>query len=197
MTGLVLASTSTTRAAMLRAAGVLFRVVPSEVNEASATRNLQSKGADATQIAAGLAAEKALAVSRRSRALILGADTVVALDGEIISKCPSLAAADTLLRRLSGRSHLLVSAAALARDGDVLWSHASPVTLTMRPLSEGFLANYLAAEGEALLSTVGCYRLEGRGAQLFVTVEGDYFSVLGLPLLPLLAQLRKEGVIQS
>jgi septum formation protein len=108
-----------------------------------------------------------------------------------------MAAADALLRRLSGRSHLLVSAAALARDGDVLWSHASPVTLTMRPLSEAFLASYLAAEGEALLSTVGCYRFEGRGAQLFETVEGDYFSVLGLPLLPLLAQLRKEGVIAS
>jgi septum formation protein len=102
-----------------------------------------------------------------------------------------------LLRRLSGHIHLLVSAAALARDGRLLWSHASPCRLTMRALSPEFLEDYLAREGQAILSSVGCYHFEGRGAQLFDKVEGDYFSVLGLPLLPVLVQLRKEGVLAS
>jgi septum formation protein len=92
---------------------------------------------------------------------------------------------------------LLVSAAALARDGRLLWAHASPCRMTMRVLSPQFLEDYLAKEGEAILSSVGCYHFEGRGAQLFDKVEGDYFSVLGLPLLPVLAQLRKEGLLAS
>jgi septum formation protein len=122
---------------------------------------------------------------------------VIAFGGGFLSKCASLAQARALLLKLSGQTHLLVSAAALARDGALLWAHASPCRMVMRDLSAEFLEDYLAQEGESLLSSVGCYRFEGRGAQLFDRVDGDYFSVLGLPLLPVLAQLRKEGVLAS
>lgn len=198
MSELVLASASTSRAALLRAAGVAFRVSPADLDEVSLMADLQARGATTAEIAVRLAAEKALVVSRREPgALVLGGDTVVMFQGDLIGKCPDMAGVEALLRRLSGRGHVLVSGAALARDGAVLWSHASPVRLTMRKLGDAFLAEYLVAEGEALLSTVGCYCFEGRGSQLFETVEGDYFSVLGLPLLPVLAALRKEGVVKS
>jgi septum formation protein len=104
--------------------------------------------------------------------------------------------AGALLARLATREHLLVSAAALARDGALHWTHASPCRMSVRSLSPKFLEDYLAREGPQILSSVGCYRFEGRGAQLFDKVEGDYFSVLGLPLLPVLAELRKEGVLE-
>jgi septum formation protein len=127
----------------------------------------------------------------------LGGDSVIGFGGDHLSKCASLAEAKALLRRLSGQAHLLVSAAALAKDGALLWTHASPCRMTMRDLGLQFLDDYIAAEGPAILSSVGCYHFEGRGAQLFDRVEGDYFSVLGLPLLPVLAALRKEGVLTS
>jgi septum formation protein len=127
----------------------------------------------------------------------LGGDSVIGFGGDYLSKCATLDQARGLLQRLSGHTHLLVSAAALARDGGLLWAHASPCRMTMRALSQEFLADYLSQEGEAILSSVGCYHFEGRGAQLFATVDGDYFSVLGLPLLPVLAQLRKEGLLAS
>src|SRR6185312_2528782 len=151
-------------------------------------------GSQAASVVLALAGAKALAVSAaRPGALVLGGDTVIALDGDLVSKCTDMAAARALLQRMSGKDHLLVSA--LARDGNVIWRPASPVRMTVRPLSPAFLDAYLAAEGPAILSSVGCYHYEGRGAQLFDRVEGDYFSVLGLPLLPLLAALRQEGVI--
>jgi septum formation protein len=194
----VLASASASRASLLRAAGVAFQVAPADLDEAALMRDLQAKGAEPAEVAASLAACKALAVARENPgALVLGGDSVVAFEGDLISKCSGMPAAEALLRRLSGNRHLLVSAAALARDGEIVWRHASPVNLTMRRLGEAFLAGYLAAEGPALLSTVGCYRFEGLGAQLFESVEGDYFSVLGLPLLPVLAALRREGVLGS
>jgi septum formation protein len=127
----------------------------------------------------------------------LGGDSVIAFAGQFLSKCATLEEARALLARLAGHQHLLVSAAVLARDGALLWTHASPCRMTMRPLSPQFLDDYLAAEGPAILSSVGCYHFEGRGAQLFDKVEGDYFSVLGLPLLPVLGQLRKEGLLAS
>ena len=195
---LVLASASASRASLLSAAGVEFEISPAALDEEAVMQRLRAQGASSAGVAASLAAEKAHLVSRRHPgALVLGGDTVVVLGEDLISKCPDMAAAETLLRRLGGRKHLLVSAACLVRDGAPIWNHTTPVRLVMRRLSEAFLADYLAAEGEALLATVGCYRFEGRGAQLFESVEGDYFSVLGLPLLPLLAALRKEGVLPS
>jgi len=128
---------------------------------------------------------------------VLGADQVLNFEGELISKMPDMASARALLKRLAGKRHELISAAVLAQNGAPLWRHSGRVRLTMRPLSDTFLDDYLASEGEVLLKGVGCYRLEGLGAQLFERVEGDYFSVLGLPLLPLLAQLRELGVLAA
>jgi septum formation protein len=193
---LVLASGSASRKRLLAAAGVSFACDPANLDEDALMQSLKQQGAEA--MAKSLAEQKALTVSRRHPGkIVLGGDSVIAFGREYLSKCASLAEARRLLSRLAGQTHLLVSAAALARDGALLWSHASPCRMTMRALGPEFLDDYLAGEGEAILSSVGCYHFEGRGAQLFDRVEGDYFSVLGLPLLPVLDQLRKEGVLAS
>lgn len=191
---LVLASASASRAALLKAAGVAFVTDPADLDEAALMAGLD--GAEA--VACTLAQQKARHVSaRHPGAIVLGGDSVIGFEGEYLSKCATLDDAKALLRRLSGHTHLLVSAVALARDGALLWTHASPCRMAMRDLSPQFLDDYIAAEGEVILSSVGCYHFEGRGAQLFDRVDGDYFSVLGLPLLAVLAALRKEGVLAS
>lgn len=195
---LVLASASASRKKLLTAAGVDFIADPADLDEDALIAGLKARGADAVQIASELAGQKALAVSRRHPGkLVLGGDSVIAFGGAFLSKCASMEQARALLHKLSAKEHLLVSAAALARNGDLLWTHASPCRMSMRSLSRRFLDNYLAQEGPAILSSVGCYHYEGRGAQLFDKVDGDYFSVLGLPLLPVLAELRKEGVLEQ
>jgi septum formation protein len=193
---LVLASASASRTGLLRAAGVDFITDPADLDEEALMAQL--RGADAQTVASTLAQQKARHVSaRHPGAVALGGDSVIGFGGDHLSKCATLDEAKALLRRLSGHTHLLVSAAALARDGDLLWTHASPCQMTMRDLSPQFLDDYIAAEGMAILSSVGCYHFEGRGAQLFDRVDGDYFSVLGLPLLAVLAALRKKGVLTS
>jgi len=195
---LVLASGSASRKALLTAAGVVFTADPADLDEAALMTELAAQGVDAAGVAGALAQHKALAVSRRHPTrTVLGGDSVIAFGGEFLSKCAGMQDARLLLQRLSGQTHLLVSAAALARDGALLWTHVSPCQMTMRTLSPQFLEDYLVQEGPAILSSVGCYHFEGRGAQLFDKVEGDYFSVLGLPLLAVLAQLRKEGLLAS
>jgi septum formation protein len=195
---LVLASGSASRKTLLMAAGVDFIADPADLDEDALMADLAARGTDAAGVATELAARKALWVSRRHPGqLVLGGDSVIELGGRHLSKCATLDDARALLAQMSGREHLLVSAAALARDGDLLWTHASPCRMTVRTLSPQFLDDYLACEGTAILSSVGCYHFEGRGAQLFDRVDGDYFSVLGLPLLAVLAALRKEGVVQS
>jgi septum formation protein len=181
---------------MLKDAGVTFEVRPAHIDEDAVKDSLLADGIDAAGVAAALAELKAVRISLTAgETLVLGADQVLSLDGELISKMPDLTAARALLQRLSGRSHELISAAVLARAGAVIWRHSGRVRLSMRHLSAKFLDDYLAREGGELLRGVGCYRLEGLGAQLFERVEGDYFSVLGLPLLPLLAQLRELDVL--
>jgi septum formation protein len=183
---------------MLTAAGVNFRISAADLNETALIADLRSSGAGAAGVAAALAAQKAVMVSRRSPgALVLGGDSVLAFGSEIISKCRDLPELRALLLKLSGQTHDLISAASIARDGVEVWRHTSMARLTMRPLSEEFLDAYLAAEGEVLLSSVGGYRYEGRGAQLFAQVEGDFFTILGLPLLPVLAALRAEGILAA
>jgi septum formation protein len=194
MSALVLASASAIRARILRAAGVPFTAHPAHVDEEGIKREMP--GAPANAVAEALAERKALSVSRAEPgALVLGADQVLALDGEIISKAPSLEAAAAQLRRLRAKPHQLVGASVLARDGAPVWRHTEIATLWVRDFSEEFLARYLKSEGEAVLSSVGCYRYEGLGAQLFERVEGDYFAILGLALVPLLAALRDQGVL--
>lgn len=193
---LILASASASRSALLKAAGVAFQTDPADLDEDALMAKL--RGCDAATIASALAQQKALHVSARHPGkLVLGGDSVIGFGEEMLSKCASLEEARVLLARLAGHTHLLVSAAALARDGVLLWTHASPCRMAMRDFTPKFLDDYIAAEGEAILSSVGCYHFEGRGAQLFDTVKGDYFSVLGLPLLAVLAALRKEGDLAS
>jgi len=195
---IVLASGSMSRKTLLRAAGVAFTADPADLDEDALMAQLHRDGASAERVATELATQKALHVSgRHPGQLVLGGDSVIALEGRLLSKCATLDAARALLATMSGKDHLLVSAAALARDGALLWAHASPCHMSVRRLSPQFLDEYLAAEGTAILSSVGCYHFEGRGAQLFDRVQGDYFSVLGLPLLPVLAQLRKEGALPA
>ena len=194
MSLLVLASGSSSRARLLTQAGVAFLQDPADIDEAALLR----PGEDARAVAAKLADAKALAVSaRHPGALVLGGDSVLAFGAELIGKSPDVAAARALLARLAGQVHRIVSAASLARDGQTVWRHGGEGRLTMRPLGAAFLDAYLAAEAPAILSSVGCYHLEGRGAQLFDRIEGDYFSILGLPLLNVLAVLRQQGVLKT
>jgi septum formation protein len=192
-TGLVLASTSAARQAMLRQAGLAFSAIASGVDEA-----VLKQGFIGTpdELALVLAAAKARAVSTAwPQALVLGADQLLVCEGAVFDKPADLAEAALHLRRLSGRAHQLVTAACVVRDGEILWSHAERATLEVRDLSEDFIARYLEAEGGEILGCVGAYRLEGLGAQLFTRVEGDYFTILGLSLLPLLGFLRAAGVL--
>ena len=191
---LILASKSAARRAMLTNAGVSFAVQVADVDEDA----LKTPGVDPVELAVELARAKALAVSRHDAdAWVLGADQTLSFDGGLVSKAPTLDEARARLAAMRGRSHQLHSGAALARNGQVVWSGVDTVEMKVRDFSDAFLDAYLAAEGEALLSCVGSYRLEGLGSQLFEAVEGDYFTVLGLPLWPVLAELRRAGVIAA
>lgn len=198
MVDLVLASASRSRRDMLDAAGVAFEVVPADVDEpALRAQHLKTDpAAGPGDIARMLAEAKAVAVStRRPEALVIGADQVLALDGDLFSKPGSEAAARRDLLRLRGRSHGLHSAVALAQGGKIDWTHGAAATLTMRAFSDDYLDGYLRRCGPEVLASVGAYQIEGPGIGLFERVEGDYFTILGLPLLPLLAELRRRGVL--
>jgi septum formation protein len=196
MTGLVLASASPTRAGLLRAAGVPFEIVPARVDEGAVKDSLLAEGAQPRAVADALAELKAVRISSgRPEDVILGADQVLEIDGDLVSKSEDVDEARSLLRRLRGHSHRLITAAVLARGGGAIWRHVSTVILTMRPFSDDFLETYLAEGGEDILGGVGCYRMEGRGLQLFSRIDGDYFSILGLPMLALLTALREQGII--
>ncbi len=193
---IVLASQSISRAQVLRAAGVPFETQPANIDEDAIKDEMLAQRAPAEEIALALAIHKACAVSiGRPGDLVIGGDQILWIDGELISKVASLAEARTLLRQLRGKRHALVGGLVLARDGKQIWHHASRAELTMRAFSDEFLEQYLGQEGEAVLASVGCYRLEGMGAQLFDMIDGDYFAILGLALVPLLAALRKEGAL--
>lgn len=196
MTTFVLASASSSRARLLQHAGVPFEVHPAHVDEDSVKESMLADGAQGREIADALAELKARRVSNaRPEALVLGADQVLVCEGELFSKAGSMEAAAAQLRGLRGRPHQLITAAVLAKDGAAIWRHVDISTLWICEFSDAFLEAYLAAEGDDLLGSVGCYRLETTGVQLFERVEGDYFSILGLPLVPLLAALRQHGVI--
>ena len=193
---LILASKSAARRSMLEGAAVPFTVHVADVDEDAIKARLADH--DAADLAVELARAKALVMSRHHEdAWVLGADQTLAFDGGRVSKAKSLEAARARLAQMRGRSHQLHSGAALARNGQIVWSGVDTATLTMRDFSDAFLDSYLATEGEGLLACVGSYRLEGMGSQLFEAVEGDYFTVLGLPLWPVLAELRRAGVLMS
>jgi septum formation protein len=193
-----LASGSAVRAQLLRAACVAFAVVPARVDEDAVKEALLAQNVPMRGIADALAELKAVRVSNsHPGTLVLGADQVLVFENELVSKSPNVSEARALLNKLRGRTHELVGAVVLAKDGAPVWRHVESATLTMRDFSDSFLEDYLAREGEAVLDSVGCYQLERRGAQLFANIAGDYFSILGLPLLPVLAALRDQSVVAS
>lgn len=193
---LILASQSAARAAMLRAAGVAVEPVPARIDEAAIKAALLAEGAPPRDVADVLAEQKALRVSaRHPEAFVLGADQVLVLEDRLFDKPRSRAEAAEHLAALSGKRHELLSAAVIARAGAPVWRHVGTARLTMRRLSAAFIADYLDRAGEGVLSSVGCYQIEGLGAQLFARVEGDHFTVQGLPLLEVLGFLRANGVL--
>ncbi len=194
---LILASQSESRRRMLAAAGIPHEAVRSPCDEETAKARFRDEGLAGDKLALALAEAKAAAVEAKGD-LILGCDQIlVAHDGSQLDKAESLAHLAEQLAFLSGETHRLISAAAILLDGQRIWSAAQSAHLTMRPLSPGFIAEYLAHEGESLLGCVGGYRIEGLGAQLFSAVEGNSFVVQGLPMFPLLEVLRARGVIAS
>ena len=197
MTVLTLASKSAARAQLLAAAGLAFETMGSGVDEAAAKTRLLAEDADPRDIALALAETKALVVSTRRPGLIIGADQTLDLDGSLYDKVAILADARHRLERLRGRAHQLHSGVAVARQGVVIWRETQSASLAMRDFSDGYLSAYLARNADAALSSVGCYQLEGEGLQLFERIEGDYFTILGLPMMGLLDLLRREGVIAA
>ena len=195
-TPLILASGSSVRARLLSEAGVAFRREVAAVDEAEIKTTLKAEGANATMAAETLAELKAQRVSRRHpEALVIGADQILDCDGTWFDKPADAAAARATLLALRGRSHLLLSSVAVVRGGERLWHRNERAALLMREFSDAFLDAYLAAAGETALQSVGAYQLEGLGAQLFARIDGDYFTILGLPLLPLLDFLRNHGLV--
>lgn len=191
---LLLASRSRARRHLLQAAGLHFEALDSGLDEARMKRALQAEQPTPGDMARALAEMKAVKVSKeRPEALVVGADQVLACDAVLYDKPTDLEQAEVQLKALRGRDHVLVSAVAVATNGTAIWHHVDQATLRMRRFTDEALTEYLAAEGRAVLESVGAYRLEGLGAQLFERVDGDYFTVLGLPLLALLAFLRGHG----
>ena len=194
---LVLASASRSRAALLKAAHVPFEVCPATVDEIAIRASMEAEGFAPGDTADALAELKAGRTSgRMPDRVVLGADQVLVCEGRILEKPDSPKAARAQLQSLRGKEHALVSAAVLAKDGSPIWRYQERATLRMRAFSDTFLDAYLEEEGKAVQESVGAYRLEAMGAQLFETVSGDYFTILGLPLLPLLRQLRELDMLR-
>lgn len=197
---LVLASASITRQNLLKAAGLVFRIEPATVDEHAIRAKLRRhpETRTPTHVVEELARAKARQVSAvRADAVVIGADQVLALGDEIFSKPHGIDEAREALLRFRGRTHHLHTTVATARAGDVLWSHSETAALTMRSFSDTFLADYLARQGAGACNSPGGYEIEGLGIQLFERIEGDYFGILGLPLLPLLAELRARGYLAA
>ncbi|WP_054311921.1 Maf-like protein [Mesorhizobium sp. 1M-11] len=195
---LILASGSPFRLAMLKNAGIDVEAVPAKVDERALEAPLKDSGTSPEDVAAILAEAKAVEVSERlPGALVLGCDQTLSLGDEVFHKPADMEGARRHLLALSGKTHQLNSAAVLVRDGTVLWRHVGIANLTMRKLDPAFIGRHLARVGKKALSSVGAYQIEGEGIELFEKVEGDHFTIVGLPLLPLLAELRSLGAIDG
>jgi septum formation protein len=195
---LVLASASPFRAALLKSAGLAFEALPADVDERAVEASVAGSGLDGGDLAELLAMAKAQDVSgRRPGALVIGGDQTLTLDGEQLHKPADMDAARRQLLKLSGQTHRLHAALCLVKEGALIWQHTGVADLTMRKLDPGFVGRHLSAVGDAALTSVGAYQLEGPGVQLFERIDGDYFTILGLPLLPLLQALRDHGAIDG
>jgi septum formation protein len=192
---LILASTSQSRRELLTNAGLAFEIEAPGVDEDEVKLSLAAEKADAVAVATTLAELKAKRVSaKHPAAFVIGGDSTLACEGRLFDKPPTVAAARDQLLALRGKTHELVSSVVVAKGGARIWHHTETARLTMRPFSEAFLDEYLKEAGDTVTTSVGCYRLESIGAHLFSKVEGDYFTILGLPLLPLLSFLAGHGI---
>lgn len=194
----ILASKSPVRASLLHGAGVAFAVEAAAIDEHGVRDSLHAAGADTAQTAEALAELKAMRVSHRHPGvLVIGADQILDCDGAWFDKPGDAATARRDLQALRAKMHMQISAVCVALDGTTLWRHNERARLVMRDFSDGFLETYLAAAGDEILECAGGYRVEGLGVQLFARIEGDYFTILGLPLVPLLDFLRERGAIAT
>ena len=197
-TKLVLASTSQSRRTLMKNAGLTFEAVAADIDERAIEAEERNAKLGPAELALELARRKALDVSRRKPgALVVGCDQTMSLDQIVFHKPTGVGEARGNLWTLRGKTHRLNSAIVLVRDGEVSWEHVGIAELTMRSFSENYLDLYLSRAEESVLKSVGAYQLEGEGIQLFESIEGDYFTILGLPLLPLLSKLRELGVLHA
>lgn len=194
----ILASGSPYRRILMENAGIVFTVEKPQVDERAIEQVTAGSGMTPGELAQILAEAKAQDVSsRRAGALVIGSDQTLSLDGKVLHKPADMEEARRRLLQLSGRTHLLNSAVTVARDGETVWAHVETAAMTMRPLDPGFVGRHLARVGEKALTSVGGYQVEGEGIQLFERIEGDHFTIVGLPLLPLLGALRDLGAIDG
>ncbi|MBD9374486.1 Maf-like protein [Rhizobium sp. ARZ01] len=195
---LILASQSPFRRMLMENAGLSFQAIPAEIDERVVEEELSHRAPSPSGVALHLAEAKAQDVAQRHPGhLVIGSDQTLSLDDRIFHKPRELDDAREHLLTLSGKTHALNSAIVISLDGETQWRHVSTARLTMRPLSKGFIDRHLARVGDKVLGSVGAYQLEGEGIQLFEKIEGDYFTIIGLPMLPLLAQLRTMGAIDA
>ena len=195
---LILASASASRQMLMRNAGLTFSSIPAQIDERAIDTKLEQEGAAPEVIALELAKAKAIAVSLlHPEAFVIGSDQTMSLGDRIYHKAKDMAQAHANVLSLSGKTHRLNCGVALAKNGTVIWDTVSIAKMTVRELSADYVSRYLERSGSQVLSSVGAYQLEGEGIQLFSSIEGDYFTILGLPLLPLLARLRELRVIDG
>ncbi|KQO73900.1 Maf-like protein [Rhizobium sp. Leaf262] len=195
---LILASSSASRQMLMRNAGLTFRAIPADIDERAVDARLEQEGASPDRIAVELAKAKALSVSvTHPDALVLGCDQTMSLGSRIFHKPKDMTEAHSHLMSLSGKTHRLNCGAALARNGEILWEVVTIADMTMHEFDTAFVSRHLQRVGEKILSSVGAYQLEGEGVQLFSAINGDYFTILGLPLLPLLTKLRELDMIDG
>lgn len=195
-TSLILASGSMARRQMMEDAGLHFSSIPADIDESAIIDRLHEQKVSLSDIALDLSKEKALAVALQNpTSLVIGSDQILEFEGQILTKASSAEEARSKLNMLKGKTHKLISAVSIAQGGNVLWHNISEATLTMRDFDDAFLEDYLACAGEALTRSVGAYQLENHGSWLFSSIQGDYFTILGMPLLPLLGYLQDhQGV---
>ena len=197
-TTLVLASQSIHRKNLMENAGLEFKCQPADIDERTIELAIKNTGATPKELALILASAKALDVSQKTPdAYVIGSDQTLSLNDELFHKPEDMEAARRTLLKLSGQTHTLNSGVSIAKNGETIWQHVSIAELTMRELSPEFIGRHLSEAGESVLTSVGAYQLEKQGVQLFEKIEGDFFTIVGLPMLPLLAQLRELNVIEG